>query len=389
MVMAERRNNQAQISILIPTYNESKNIIDILKSIGEHLPKNILTQTIVIDDNSPDGTGNLVEEYIKNVKKIAGNTIDIIHRKAKQGLSSAILNGIQNATGDTIIVMDSDFSHPPSIIPKMIDVLKQSQCDIVIASRYITGGGIQGWSLKRKLISKVATKIAKKGLGVKQRDPMSGFFAFKRNIINGLKFDAIGYKMLLEILVKTKGATVKEIPYTFTDRKFGSSKLGFSTIIDYAKAVWKLFRSGKNVGNQEKRTSIRFLSKAARFYTVGASGLGVNYLMSLLFASGIADFWYLHANLIGIFTSISSNFFLNKSWTFEDKDFQPRKTISQYVKFISFSSFGALVQLGMVFTLVENYQIDYPLALILAVFAAAFGNFILNKKYTFKEKLWS
>ena len=389
MVMAERRNNQAQISILIPTYNESKNIIDILKSIGEHLPKNILTQTIVIDDNSPDGTGNLVEEYIKNVKKIAGNTIDIIHRKAKQGLSSAILNGIQNATGDTIIVMDSDCSHPPSIIPKMIDLLKQSQCDIVIASRYITGGGIQGWSLKRKLISKVATKIAKKGLGVKQRDPMSGFFAFKRNIINGLKFDAIGYKMLLEILVKTKGATVKEIPYTFTDRKFGSSKLGFSTIIDYAKAVWKLFRSGKNVGNQEKRTSIRFLSKAARFYTVGASGLGVNYLMSLLFASGIADFWYLHANLIGIFTSISSNFFLNKSWTFEDKDFQPRKTISQYVKFISFSSFGALVQLGMVFTLVENYQIDYPLALILAVFAAAFGNFILNKKYTFKEKVWS
>jgi len=389
MVMAERGNNHAQISILIPTYNESKNIIDILKSIGEYLPKNILTQTIVIDDNSPDGTGNLVEEYIKNVKKIAGNTIDIIHRKAKQGLSSAILNGIQNATGDTIIVMDSDFSHPPSIIPKMIDVLKQSQCDIVIASRYITGGGIQGWSLKRKLISKVATKIAKKGLGVKQRDPMSGFFAFKRNIINGLKFDAIGYKMLLEILVKTKGATVKEIPYTFTDRKFGSSKLGFSTIIDYAKAVWKLFRSGKNVGNQEKRTSIRFLSKAARFYTVGASGLGVNYLMSLLFASGIADFWYLHANLIGIFTSISSNFFLNKSWTFEDKDFQPRKTISQYVKFISFSSFGALVQLGMVFTLVENYQIDYPLALILAVFAAAFGNFILNKKYTFKEKLWS
>jgi len=389
MVTVERRNNQAQISILIPTYNESQNIINILKSIGEHLPKNILTQTIVIDDNSPDGTGNLVEEYIKNVKKIAGNTIDVIHRKAKQGLSSAILNGIKNATGDTIIVMDSDFSHPPSIIPKMIDVLKQSQCDIVIASRYVTGGGIQGWSLKRKLISKVATKIAKKGLGVKQKDPMSGFFAFKRNIINGLKFDAIGYKMLLEILVKAKGVTVKEIPYTFTDRKFGSSKLGFSTITDYTKAVWKLIHSGKNVANQEKRTSVRFLSKAARFYTVGASGLGINYLMSLLFANGIADLWYLHANLIGIFTSMSSNFFLNKSWTFEDKDFQPRKTISQYVKFISFSSFGALVQLGMVFTLVENYQIDYPLALILAVFTAAFGNFILNKKYTFKEKFWS
>ena len=387
--MKKIKDNQAQISILIPTYNESPNIINILKSVGENIPKNILTQTIVIDDNSPDGTGNLVEEYIKNVKKIADNTIDIIHRKAKQGLSSAILNGIQQATGDTIIVMDSDFSHPPSIIPKMIDTLKQSQCDIVIASRYVTGGGIRGWSLKRKLISKVATKIAKKGLGVKQKDPMSGFFAFKRNIINGLKFDAIGYKMLLEILVKAKGANVKEIPYTFTDRKFGSSKLGFSTITDYTKAVWKLYRSGKNVANQEKRVSIKFLSKAARFYTVGATGLGVNYLMSLMFASGIADLWYLHANIIGIFASMSSNFLLNKSWTFEDKDFKPRKTLSQYLKFISFSSLGALVQLGMVYTLVENYQIDYPLALVLAVFTAAFGNFILNKKWTFKEKLWS
>ena len=389
MSLVERNTEQAQISILIPTYNESQNIINILKSIGEHIPKNVLTQTIVIDDNSPDGTGNLVEEYINNVKKFANNTIDVIHRKAKQGLSSAILNGIQKAKGDTIIVMDSDFSHPPSIIPKMIDVLKQSQCDIVIASRYVTGGGIHGWSLKRKLISKIATKIAKKGLGVKQKDPMSGFFAFKRNVINGLKFDAIGYKMLLEILVKTKDAKVQEIPYTFTDRKFGSSKLGLSTIIDYTKAVWKLYRSGNNIDNQEKRTSIRFLSKAARFYTVGASGLGVNYLMSLLLASGVADLWYLHANLIGIFASMSSNFFLNKLWTFEDKDFKPRKTASQYVKFIAFSSLGALVQLGMVYSLVENYQIEYPIALVLAVLTAAFGNYILNKKWTFKEKLWS
>ncbi len=389
MSLAKNKHGQTQVSILIPTYNESQNIINILKSIGEHIPKNILTQTIVIDDNSPDGTGNLVDEYITNVKKIANNTIDVIHRRAKHGLSSAILNGIQKATGDTIVVMDSDFSHPPNIIPKMIDALKQSQCDIVIASRYVTGGGINGWSLKRRLISKVATKIANKGLGVKEKDPMSGFFAFKRNIINGLKFDAIGYKMLLEILVKTKGAKVQEIPYTFTDRKLGSSKLGLSTIIDYTKAVLKLYRSGNNAANQEKRTSIRFLSKAARFYTVGASGLGVNYLMSLLFASGVTELWYIHANLVGIFASMSSNFFLNKLWTFEDKDFKPKKTASQYLKFIAFSSLGALVQLGMVYSLVENYQIDYPLALVLAVITAAFGNYILNKKWTFKEKLWS
>ncbi|MFB5618180.1 MAG: glycosyltransferase, partial [Candidatus Nitrosomaritimum aestuariumsis] len=157
-------NESAQVSIIIPTYNESRNIIGILKSIGENLPKNITAEAIVVDDNSPDLTGKIVEEYLKNVKKIAGYTMDIIHRTSKNGLSSAILSGIQRAKGDTIVVMDSDFSHPPQIIPKMIESLKKYQCDMVVASRYINGGKINGWTLKRKVMSKVATLIATKGL---------------------------------------------------------------------------------------------------------------------------------------------------------------------------------------------------------------------------------
>ena len=112
--------------------------------------------------------------------------------------------------------MDSDFSHPPKIIPQLIEEIRTSKYDIVIASRYTEGGEVSGWSAKRKLISKGATGIAKVGLGVNESDPMSGFFAFNRNILEGIKFDALGYKVLLEILVKTKGAKVKEIPYTFT-----------------------------------------------------------------------------------------------------------------------------------------------------------------------------
>ena len=389
MVMEKLTSGNAQVSILVPTYNESQNIIGFLKSIAENLPKNIVTETIIIDDNSPDGTGKIVDDYIQNVKKIAGQTIDIIHRKAKRGLSSAILHGIQKASGDTIVVMDSDFSHPPSIIPKMIESLKQSHCDIVVASRYVTGGAIQGWSIKRKVISQIATKIAKKGLGVEQNDPMSGFFAFKKNLLNGLKFDGIGYKMLLELLVKTKGANVKEIPYTFTDRQFGNSKLGPKTIIDYVRSVWKLYRFGDPSSKQESRTSVKFVSKAARFYSVGATGLIVNYLFSTLFVNGFGELWYLHANLIGIFASMNTNFLLNKYWTFEDRSFERKKTIIQYGKFILFSSLGALIQLGMVYSLVESYSIAYPIALVLAVITAAFGNFILNKKLTFKEKLWS
>ena len=387
--MLEQRldDEKNQVSIIIPTYNESENIINILHSIKEIIPKNILTQTIVVDDNSPDGTGKLVEDYLKNVKKMADHTIEIIHRKAKNGLGSAILNGIQQAKGDTIVVMDCDFSHPPQIIPKLVESIKKYQYDIAVASRYIKGGKIQGWSQKRKLMSRFATLIAKKGLGVNTKDPMSGFFAFKRSIIKELNFDAIGYKILLEIIVKTKGVNIKEIPYTFQDREFGSSKLGIKTILDYYKSVWKLYRYGKPLEKQEKRASVKFLSKAGRFYTVGASGFIVNYLISLFFTSGGYDMWYLHATTIGIFASITSNFILNKIWTFGDRDFKIKKTISQYGKFAMFSSLGALVQLGMVYFLVDGNNIAYPLALIIAVITAAFGNFILNKKWTFKEKL--
>ena len=378
-----------QISIIIPTYNESKNIVNILKSIGENIPRNLQTEAIVIDDNSPDGTGTIVEEYLNNVKKLAGYTIDIIHRTAKNGLSSAILKGIQHAKGDTIVVMDSDFSHPPQIIPKLIDAIRKYQCDIAVASRYVNGGKVKDWPIKRRILSKVATSIAKKGLGIDTADPMSGFFAFKKNIINGLKFDTIGYKFLLEVLVKTKGVSVKEIPYTFTDRKLGSSKLGVDTMVGYCKSVWKLYRYGKTKETKEKRASVKFFSKAGRFYTVGASGFVVNYLISLLFASGISNMWYLHANVIGIVASMTTNFVLNKLWTFEDRNFGRKRTILQYGSFVLFSSFGALVQLGMVYSLVDGYGVSYPLALILAVLTASFGNFILNKKWTFKEKIWS
>ena len=384
-----RTINNAQVSIIIPTYNESKNILQILKSIGEHLPKNLLAEAIVVDDNSPDGTGKIVEDYLKEVKQKIGYIIHIIHRKTKSGLSSAVLRGIEYATGDTIVVMDSDFSHPPKIIPRLIEEIKRSGCDIAIASRYVAGGAVKGWTLKRKLLSSTATRIAKKGLGINESDPMSGFFAFKRKIIDGLKLDAIGYKMLLEILVKTRGATVREIPYTFTNRMHGSSKLDSSTMFDYARSVWKLYKFGKTAEKNETRDSVRFLSKAARFYTVGASGLLVNYLVSLLFADAGMNFWYIHATIIGIMFSMSSNFVLNKIWTFGDRNFEAKRTLAQYGKFIGFSSLGALVQLVIVYVLVDSYQLLYPVALVLAVATAASSNFILNKRWTFKQKVWS
>ncbi len=376
------------LSIVLPTYNESQNITKMLDLIAETLPADTAAEIIVVDDNSPDGTGDIAIQHAKNInnKKLR---IKVIRRPDKQGLSSAILAGVQSAAGDIVVVMDGDFSHPPQAIPLMLEELQDPKCDIVIASRYIKGGSVVGWPFKRRLMSKSATKIAQMGLGIEVKDPMSGFFALRRRIIEGVKFDAIGYKMLLEILVKTKGAHVKEVPYTFTNRRAGASKLDSSVMFDYLRAVWRLYRYGKSLREKEKRASVRFLSKAARFYTIGAIGLLVNFSVTTMFGGLLPGIWYLYAAVVGIVFSITSNFFLNKLWTFEDRDFTAKTTLVQYGLFAGFSSPGAAIQLSMLYMLHGSQQLSYPIALVLAVMVAAVGNFLFNKKWTFKEKMWS
>ncbi len=381
--------SKAKLSVIIPTYNESQNIVRMLDSIAETLSPYHGAEIIVVDDNSPDGTADRAKTHAKIISAKKKIRVDIITRDAKSGLSSAIVKGVQYAAGDFLVIMDSDFSHPPNVIPSIIQVLQDSNYDIVIASRYVKGGSIIGWPFKRRLVSKGATKIARYGLGIDVKDPVSGFFAFRRDIINDIKFDAIGYKMLLEILVKTKGARVKEIPYTFTNRRIGTSKLDAGVMFDYLRAVLRLYRYGKSVRQKEKRTSVRFLSKAGRFYTVGASGLLINYIASLFFNTLATDLWFLYSTVIGILISMTSNFFLNKIWTFEDRRFNLKDTGIQFSMFIGFSSLGAIIQLLLVYALVESHKMDYPASLILAVAVASVGNFLLNKKWTFKEKIWS
>jgi dolichol-phosphate mannosyltransferase len=381
------KTGKVPLSIVLPTYNESENITKMLDSIADTLPADSVAEIIVVDDNSPDGTGDIASQHAKNISKKL--RIQVIRRLGKQGLSSAILAGVQSAAGDIVVVMDGDFSHPPQTILRMVDELRNPEYDIVVASRYIKGGSVTGWPFKRRLMSKGATKIAQVGLSIEVKDPMSGFFAFRRNIIEGVKFDAIGYKMLLEILVKTRGARIKEVPYAFANRAAGASKLDSTVMFDYFRAVWKLYRYGRSVAQGEKRASVRFLSKAGRFYTVGATGILVNYAVTTLLGSLLPGLWYLYAALAGIMFSITTNFFLNKLWTFEDRDFAASKTLMQYALFAGFSTPGAVIQLSMLFMLHGNQHISYPIALILAVMAAAVGNFLLNKKWTFKEKIWS
>jgi len=388
------------LSIVIPTYNESENIIRLVREIAIKIPQDIGTEILIVDDNSPDGTGSLVNRFVQESDFDVGHsdsrplTIKVIHRHRRDGLMCAVLDGIKTSRGKNILVMDADFSHPPQLIPRIISELKNESNCVVIGSRYAKGGTTVGVPLKRLIISFGATRIARYGLNVKEvQDPMSGFFALPRHVLKDIDFNTQGFKILLEILVKKQShVTVKEIPYTFTVRKYGHSKLDLKVLVDYTKAVWSLYKYGrksqKRLESTEHRRSVLFLSKAARFFTVGASGLVINFLVSFLLSNGaLANFWYVQATAIGIAVSITTNFLLNKIWTFEDKRFSVLYTLKQYGLFLIFSSLGISIQLTLVYLMVES-GIPYNLSLICAVAAASISNFILNKKWTFREKVW-
>ena len=248
------------LSIIIPTYNESENIINLLKSIKKNIGNSTNAEIIVVDDNSPDGTGKLVDDYIDfldqseilediNEKERKGIIqIRTIHRIQKEDLIQAVLHGIKSSYGEHILIMDADFSHPPETIPKIIEKLQSNDKCIIVASRYIEGSSIEGWKLKRRLISSSANSIARISLGIRNiKDPMSGFFAFHKSSIENIQFTTKGYKILLEFLVKSDKSKVIEIPYAFTDRKIGKSKMNHKTILNYLQSIWKLYRYGNRL----------------------------------------------------------------------------------------------------------------------------------------------
>jgi len=221
------------VSIIIPTYNEKENIEMLVPGIFQALEKSgVRGEVVIVDDNSPDGTGEIAEKLKKDYR------VKVIRRPGKMGLSTAVLDGIRNAEGEIIGVMDADMSHPPAIIPDVLRPLLSDEADISVGSRYVSGGKISGWHARRKIISRGAGLLARPLTKVK--DPMSGFFFFKKEAIEGRKLNPTGYKIGLEILVKCE-AKVAEVPYTFVDRKHGKSKLNLAEEIRYLKHLFRLY----------------------------------------------------------------------------------------------------------------------------------------------------
>jgi dolichol-phosphate mannosyltransferase len=224
-------------SLIIPTYNEKDNIGLLLDKLRETLGPAPDYEIIVVDDDSPDLTWQHVQDYGERDRRIK-----VIRRMKDRGLSKAVIEGFNQAQGLILGVMDADLSHDHRILPAMIAAIRDEGCELAVGSRRIPGGGADKWPWYRKLASDIATMIAKASLDISLSDPMSGYFTLKSEVFEKVKdeINPQGYKILLEIYVRSNPQRVKEIPFIFKDRSQGYSKATFKVMLEYLRMIREL-----------------------------------------------------------------------------------------------------------------------------------------------------
>ena len=230
-----RISDRYMLSVIVPTYNERDNIVELIERIEATL-KDIKFEVIVVDDGSPDGTADVAKE----LNEIYGN-VKVHVRSGKMGLASAIMEGIGLSSSEIVAVIDADLQHPPETLREMYNRLMEGY-DLVVASRYIRSAGIEGWGAWRRIISRGATATAHLLLPEtrKVKDVMSGYFMLRKSILSGVKVNSKGYKILLEILVKGNYKSVAEVPYIFKPRIRGKSKMDLNEMLNFLRLLFNL-----------------------------------------------------------------------------------------------------------------------------------------------------
>ncbi|MGA8088407.1 MAG: polyprenol monophosphomannose synthase [Terracidiphilus sp.] len=228
-----------KLALAIPTLCEAGNIPALLERVQSVLdPLNLEYEILIVDDDSCDGTAEIVSSLAQQDARIR-----LLVRKGQRGLSGAILHGWENTDATIVGVMDADFQHPPELLPELAAAIA-SGCDVVIGSRYTPGGGLGEWNVFRKLLSAAAVWATWpiQRIGLRARDPMSGFFFVRRDCFAGIAFQQAGFKLLLEILVRARISSVREIPFAIGQRYRGVSKANIKVALDYGRLLARLYR---------------------------------------------------------------------------------------------------------------------------------------------------
>lgn len=362
-----------EVSLVIPTYNERENIGILLQQVYAVLQEaGRAFEVIVVDDDSPDGTWEIVQAMLP-----AYPHLRVLRRTQERGLARAVISGWQEAQGEILAVMDGDLQHPPETLTKLIDALEKQGGDIAVASRHVRGGGVSEWNIVRRGISWGATLVAAwmlPGTLATVRDPMSGYFAIRRSVIEGRTLKPEGYKILLEVLGRGRYRAVVEVPYIFIERQQGHSKLGPR---QYREFLAHLIRLSWETGE---------LGRFVKYCLVGATGIVVNMgVLALCAASGMA---YLRAGALAVETSIGTNFLLNEYWSFADFSRRHNGALPRLLRFLQFNLFcagGAAISLLTLWFCTGYLGFHYLLSNLFGITIATAWNYGMNANITWES----
>jgi dolichol-phosphate mannosyltransferase len=330
-----------QLSVVVPTFNERDNVTTLFRRLETALA-GIAWEVVFVDDNSPDGTWDVVRGLARQDLRVR-----CIRRIGRRGLSGACIEGILACSAPYAAVIDADLQHDETQLPKMLGLLQGGEADLVVGSRYIEGGSADSFDRQRAGASQLATEVAKRVLRVKIKDPMSGFFMIRRDRFEQLapQLSTQGFKILLDIVATAHGELrVVEIPFTFGSRLHGESKLDSMVALDFLGLV--LAKLTRDV------VSLRFLM----FAMVGSLGLLV-HLAALYAALKLIHLPFAESQACGAVSAMTSNFILNNFLTYRDQRLKGFAILRGLLLFYLVCSVGLLANVGVAFSVYDQEPI--------------------------------
>jgi dolichol-phosphate mannosyltransferase len=365
-------NSPILLSLVIPTYNESKNIAKIVNLLSQTLDQAIPNayELIVVDDNSPDRTWEIAAELIPEYPQLR-----VMRRTEERGLSTAVIRGWQAAQGEVLGVIDADLQHPPELLLKLWGEIARGG-DLAVASRHVEGGGVSDWSPIRRILSRGAQTL---GLIIlpevigRVSDPMSGYFMVRRSCIAGRTLSPVGYKILIEVVARGRVPWIGEVGYVFQERQEGESKVTSKQYVDYLRHLVRL------------RFSLGPIARFFRFGLVGFSGVFVDLGIFYLLRS--QDMGLTSSAAISGELAIINNFLWNDFWTFGDiARRQPgkRQRLKRLIKFNIVCLTGLVLNVSIVNFFFNILGINEYVAKLIAIAAVTVWNFWLNLKLSWR-----
>lgn len=358
-----------QLSVVVPTFNERDNVELLFRKLEAALA-GVAWEVIFVDDNSPDGTWQVVREMARRDPRAR-----CIRRIGRRGLSGACIEGILASGAPFAAVMDADLQHDETQLAKMLSLLESNAADLVIGSRYIEGGSADSFDRQRAGISAIATQVAQKALKIEVADPMSGFFMIRRDRFEQLapEFSTQGFKILLDVIATARGSLrIVEVPFTFGSRLHGESKLDSMVALDFLGLVLAKF--------SHDVLSLRFIL----FALVGSTGVVVHFV-TLFVVLKLFEQPFAEAQGAAALVAMTSNFILNNFLTYRDQRLKGFAIVRGLLLFYLVCGVGLLANVGVAFA-VYNEHITWWLAGAAGALMGVVWNYAMSGLFVWRKR---